>query len=500
MTAEIRSFDDFREYSLWYLRDVGLDIPEIMNSEFKIVLANAKSDEIEFGHFQGKKKWKSVEDMPQGEWNGRSLPSILANLANIQGDTEFGSNELQTGLWDRAPSDYDRKILLSVIMEEFRHGWQMGYFETEVMKTEEARYCAQTLLERRASQKENERLLGAFNNPITDWLGMYCFLEFMDRDGGSQLSLLQHSSVEALARSMVFMLREEAKHLRSGEQGFERILGAGKLPVEVIQRYVNLFAPLGYDLHGGERSTNALIYYNLGLKGFYPSPENYLDKPASAAFDAQLFTDLVSREKDPVRYSYKFIDLNLGGATKDVNKELLNGITVTFYKRTLEKHFEKFNKIIREKYPKGTPQLVLPSLRWNRVDPSIYAGEMWDIHGNPIATRAEFEAYRKANLPRPEDTKLVEDVLRKGGMLAPEQDVYKELTKTKPSDEVLFQTTFGSARSKRYTTNLTRLHAAKPASAAPVAAAASKPVAVAAAASKPAEDVPFWQLMDEAGA
>ena len=65
-----------------------------------------------------------------------------------------------------------------------------------------------------------------------------------------------------------------------------------------------------------------------------------LDKPASAAFDPHLFQDFVAREKDPVRYSYKFIDLNLGGSTRDVNKELLNGITVTFYKRTLEKMTE----------------------------------------------------------------------------------------------------------------------------------------------------------------
>src|SRR5450631_370241 len=131
MSTGIRSFEDFRDYSLWYLRHVRLDIPEIMDSQFKVVLAHTRSDEIEFGSFAGKKKWRGVEDMPQGDWNGRSLPSILANLANIQGDTEFGSNELQTGLWDHAPSDYDRKILLSVIMEEFRHGWQMGYMETE---------------------------------------------------------------------------------------------------------------------------------------------------------------------------------------------------------------------------------------------------------------------------------------------------------------------------------------------------------------------------------
>src|SRR6202030_2117551 len=164
---------------------------------------------------------------------------------------------------------------------------------------------------------------------------------------------------------------------------------------------------------------NALIYYNLGLKGFYPSPDDYLSKPAHVAFDAHLFQDFKIREADPVRYSYKFIDLNLGGTTKDVNKELLNGITVTFYKRTLEKHFEKFNKIIRESYPKSTPALVLPSLRWNRAEPSIYANEHWDIFGNPIASKDQYQAYRRAALPTDEDRKLVDHVLQNGGIGAP---------------------------------------------------------------------------------
>src|SRR5437016_6299814 len=118
--ADIKSFEDFRDYSLWYLRDVGLDIPEIMDSEFKVVLAPVRSNDVEFGRFAGQSRWKSAADLPKGEWNGRDYASILANLANIQGDTEFGSNELQTGLWDSAPSDYDRKVLLSVIQEEFR--------------------------------------------------------------------------------------------------------------------------------------------------------------------------------------------------------------------------------------------------------------------------------------------------------------------------------------------------------------------------------------------
>ncbi len=452
---QIRSFEDFREYSRWYLHDVGLTEPETLNHEFRIVRAATKSDLVEFGDYAGRPKWRSPADFPDGEWNGRTCLQILANLTDIQGDTEFGSNELQVGLWDTAPSDYDRKILLWVMNEEFRHGWQMGWFATEVLKTEEGYRAAQSLLERRAAQAGNRRLLGAFNQIIHDWIGFYSFLEFMDRDGGSQLSLLQHSAVGPLAGSMVFMLREEAKHLRSGEQGYERILEAGKVPVAILQKYMNLYAPLGYDLHGGERSTNALIYYRLGLKGFYPSPGYTLASPPSAVIDRQLLADLVHREREKAAYGYKFVNLGLEGPVGDINKELLNAITVTFYKRALEGHVEKFNRLIERHYPAGTPRLVLPSIRFNRMEPSIYAGERYDIHGNPIEGEREYRAYLAENLPGEEDRKRLEEVFADPSWIAPPaQDVYKTPTAVKPGEQVLFPTTFGAKRPARFTARL----------------------------------------------
>jgi hypothetical protein len=293
---------------------------------------------------------------------------------------------------------------------------------------------------------------------------------------------------------MTFMLREEQKHLRSGQQGLERILRAGKLPADVIQRYVNIYAPLGYDLHGGERSTNALIYWNLGLKGFYPSPELDLDGPARRAFDPHLHEDLLFREREAAAYSYKFVDLNLGGSVREVNKELLNGITVTFYKRTLEKHFVKYNEILRRSYPAGTAPLVLPSIRWNRREPSIYAGERWDVHGRPIGSRTEYEAYVKANLPSEEDAALVRDVLApgKGGIAPPEVDIYRELTVEKPSDVVLYRTRFGQERRSRYVENLSRAAAREQ--------AREKAAAVAGTRAATYDEVPLWQLMEEGGA
>ena len=123
----------------------------------------------------------------------------------------------------------------------------------------------------------------------------------------------------------------------------------------------------------------------------------------------------------------------------------------------------------------------------------MYAGERWDIHGKPIATREEFEAYRKANLPSAEDRAIVNDVLgKKGGIAEPSADVYKELTHEKPSDNVLFRTTFGTKARSRYTKKLPGPE--------PLAAAAPVAVATASEPVKPSEDVPFWQLMEEAGA
>ncbi|MBI3268122.1 MAG: hypothetical protein HYZ53_03805 [Planctomycetes bacterium] len=489
---EFRGFDDFREYALWYLHDVGMTVPEILGHELRIVHAAAPTAEIEFGDWAGRPKWRGPKDLPGGEWNSRDALAILANLGNIQGDTEFGSNELQVGLWDTAPSDYDRKVLLSVMNEEFRHGWQMAHFELEVLGSEEARVAARTLLERRAGAQGNERLLGAFNQKIFNWIGMYSFLEFMDRDGGSQLNLLQRSSVEALAQSMSFMLREEHRHLKAGEQGYERMLEGGRLPIDLLQKYVNLYAPLGYDLHGGERSTNALIYWRLGLKGFYPSSDDYLTGPASAVIDEHLFADLRLREHERAAYGYRFLDLDLDGAAQDINKELLNSITVTFYRRSLVKHFERFNRLILEHYPPGTPKLVLPSLRFHRAAPSIYAGERYDIHGSPIEGEREYEAYLEANLPGAADSERLSEVFARPDWIArTRQDVFARADMLKSGDRASWSTRFGDRRPTRYVTSLARTGGAHAAPSPP------RPVATGAA---PRAELPLWRFMHEAGA
>src|SRR5438874_10045720 len=44
---------------------------------------------------------------------------------SYQGDTEFASCEQQRHLFETAPTDWDRKAITRVMIEEMRHGWQM---------------------------------------------------------------------------------------------------------------------------------------------------------------------------------------------------------------------------------------------------------------------------------------------------------------------------------------------------------------------------------------
>ena len=175
----------------------------------------------------------------------------LLHLIFYQGDTEFGSSEQQRKLIDTAPSDYDRQCLLRVMREEQRHGWQMCH----VLITnfgDSGKLEARKLLERRAYN--NTRLLGAFNKKVDDFIDFVTYTCFIDRDGKYQLTMLHPSSFAPLSRSMGPMLKEEAFHLFTGQKRPVTIVKAGKIPLPILQKYLNKWLSTGYDLFGKDHS------------------------------------------------------------------------------------------------------------------------------------------------------------------------------------------------------------------------------------------------------
>src|SRR3989442_5069859 len=236
---------------------------------------------IAFGDHKGEPAW---QDVP-GEYRG-----TLRRLIVTQGDTEPASVEQQRRLGKSCPSLYDLRNLLQVNVEEGRHLWAMAYL-LHTYFGRDGREEAQALLERRSGHPDTPRILGAFNEPIDDWLSFFMFTTFTDRDGKYQLLAFAESGFDPLSRTCRFMLTEEAHHMFVGESGVARIvertaecLRAGTDPraaraidLSTIQRLLDLLYSVSLDLFGGEISTNAAQFFGAGLKGRPKEQERYED-------------------------------------------------------------------------------------------------------------------------------------------------------------------------------------------------------------------------------
>ncbi len=231
---------------------------------------------IPFGAHKGEAAW---QDVP-GEYRG-----TLRRIVVTQGDTEPASVEQQRHLGLTAPSMYDLRNLYQVNVEEGRHLWAMVYL-LHAHFGRDGREEAEALLVRRSGDRDNPRILGAFNEATPDWLSFFMFTFFTDRDGKFQLCALAESGFDPLARTCRFMLTEEAHHMFVGETGIRRVIqrtcevmrelktddpaklrALGVIDLPTVQRYLNFHFSVTLDLFGAESSSNAATFFTSGLKG-----------------------------------------------------------------------------------------------------------------------------------------------------------------------------------------------------------------------------------------
>ena len=268
-SKRIETFDEWKDTFQAWQKDINYDTKlftsVLQGYEFSEKFADPKQAEIGFGEFSSARKWQNTSDIPRSE-----VKDLLLRLIAIQGDTEFASVELQRKLLDSAPTERDLRSIVRINAEEMRHGWQMSYLLVRYFG-DEGKAEARKLLERRADKKE--RLLGAFNEPVEDWIDFFTFTAFVDRDGMYQLKMLGHSGFAPLGSSMGPMLNEESFHLLTGLSGLQRILRAGKVPVGIMQKVLNRWLPVCFDLFGHERSRGASKAYLWGLKGRFNEEE-----------------------------------------------------------------------------------------------------------------------------------------------------------------------------------------------------------------------------------
>jgi benzoyl-CoA 2,3-dioxygenase component B len=234
---------------------------------------------------------------------------------------------------------------------------------------------ARKLLERRAYQ--NTRLLGAFNEPMEHFLEFFVYTCFIDRDGKYQLTMLHHSGFAPLASSMGPMLKEEAFHLFTGQTGLARVLKAGKVPVEIIQKYLHKWLSTGQDLLGKDRSSSANRFYRWGFKG---------------RFDEET-------AKEPPK------DLDC------MNEEA----RTHYYKECCD-----IIDILNQQISSGQTKLRAPDPRFNRHI-GAFSGQPYSVDGQ-LLTPAEHQEHLKRVLPQAADMERLNAVTRDNDWLVTSQE------------------------------------------------------------------------------
>ncbi len=336
-----------------------------------IFLADALPDrKIGFGDLQGRPVW---QDVPGEHRN------TLRRLIVTQGDTEPASVEQQRLLGKTCPSLYDLRNLFQVNVEEGRHLWAMAYL-LHAYFGRDGREEAEDLLARRSGNPDRPRILGAFNEPIDDWLSFFMFTMFTDRDGKYQLLALAESGFDPLSRTTRFMLTEEAHHMFVGETGVGRVIQrSGELTKEskngdarelggvdlpTIQKYLNFWYSCSLDLFGGEISTNAASFFGAGLKGRAKEEkfEDHTVLEGTRAIEVPQDGKLGSQQV-PLRNAMNEVlrDSYVDDCQRGVDRwnKTLDGLGLAF-------------------------RFTLPSRRFHRAQ-GIYAGLPFDVQGNPIS-------------------------------------------------------------------------------------------------------------------
>jgi benzoyl-CoA 2,3-dioxygenase component B len=372
------------------------DYVKMPDYRWGIFLTPPEADKkIGFGDYEGQPVWNEVP----GE-----LRNMLRRIIVTQGDTEPASVEQQRLLGHTAPSLYDLRNLFQVNVEEGRHLWAMVYLLHSYFG-KDGREEAEGLLERRSGDPDKPRILGAFNQPVRNWVDFFFFTMFTDRDGKYQLFALSESGFDPLARTTRFMLTEEAHHMFVGETGIDRMVARtaelmkqdadvrkhGGIDLETLQKYLNLWFSLSSDLFGGEISSNAADFFAAGLKGRYKEAQYAEHKALDGAYKMTVLDGGRLAEKDvPLRTA-------------------MNEVLRDNYVEDCQRAVDKWNRTLERGGVSGF-RFRLPSRRFHRHQ-GIYSVESFDVDGNLIAP-ADFERRKDEWLPSPRDVEYIESLMK----------------------------------------------------------------------------------------
>jgi benzoyl-CoA 2,3-dioxygenase component B len=294
--------------------------------------------------------------------------------------------------------------LFQVNVEEGRHLWAMVYL-LHTYFGKDGREEADALLERRSGDQDKPRILGAFNQPVQNWVDFFFFTMFTDRDGKYQLYALAESGFDPLSRTCRFMLTEEAHHMFVGETGVDRmtarsceliktgadVRAQGGIDLPTLQKYLNLWFSLSEDLFGGEISSNAADFFAAGLKGRYKEAQYEDHRVLEGHYKMTVVENGKLTEKDvPMRTA-------------------MNEVLRDNYVDDCQRAVDKWNRTI-ERSGATDFRFVLPHRRFHR-NQGIYAGLPFNPQGQPISAD-EWQKRRDEWLPSAADAAYIQGLMQ----------------------------------------------------------------------------------------
>ncbi len=396
---------DFQSNDVYLRTAVGVDAKgwasyghvKMPDYRWGIFLADQMKDRtIGFGDHFGEPVWQQVP----GE-----LRSQFRRIIVTQGDTEPASVEQQRLLGLTCPSLYDLRNLFQVNVEEGRHLWAMVYL-LHCYFGRDGREEAEELLARHSGDTDNPRILGTFNEPISDWLSFFMFTYFTDRDGKFQLKSLSESAFDPLARTCKFMLTEEAHHMFVGETGVGRVIKRclevmkeigtddpnavrenGAVDLVTLQKYLNFWFSSSLDLFGSEISSNAASSFASGIKG----------RPDEGRYEDHVCNDGT-------------YDIDTPDGVEQVNlRNAMNEVTREAYVKDCEIGIKRWNMMIKRANFDIT--LTLPSTRFHRTIGS-WANVPTDPAGKSVS-QTEYDKGIPSWLPTEQDRAFIRSLMQR---------------------------------------------------------------------------------------
>jgi benzoyl-CoA 2,3-dioxygenase component B len=351
---------------------------------------------IGFGDNLGQPAWQQVPG---------DLRSQFRRIIVTQGDTEPASVEQQHQLGHTCPSLYDLRNLFQVNVEEGRHLWAMVYL-LHAYFGRDGREEAEELLTRHSGDTDKPRILGTFNEPISDWLSFFMFTYFTDRDGKFQLKSLAESGFDPLSRTCRFMLTEEAHHMFVGETGVGRVVkrtlevmkeldtddprairNHGAVDLQTLQRYLNFWFTSSMDLFGSEVSSNAASAFANGIKG----------RPDEGQYQDHVCTETPYELETPQ------------GKDRVSLRNAMNEVMRTSYIKDCEIGVKRWNTQIQR--AGFDLRLALPSPRFRRSI-GVWANASSDPEGRAIS-RDEYDLRVSKWLPSEADRAFVRSLMQR---------------------------------------------------------------------------------------